>query len=83
MSGAVSRTSRFWLVGLVLIAFNMGYLGYGLVALHEKLSLIEAVFHGLVLLAGLALLDLDVARDLFARVTRLRNGRGDTGPDAP
>ena len=79
MSGAVSRTSRFWLVGLVLIAFNLFYVTYSLIALKEKLSVTEAVFHGLILLAGIALLDLGVARDLFTRVTRLRHGRG---PDA-
>jgi Na+-translocating ferredoxin:NAD+ oxidoreductase RnfA subunit len=72
MSGMSTRTSRFWVVGIVLITFNMGYLGYGLVALKEKLTLIEAVFHGLVLLAGLALLDWEIASRLFARLTRLR-----------
>lgn len=76
MSGPVSRTSRFWVVGLILICFNMGYLSYGLVALKEKLSIVEAVFHGLVLLAGLALLDWEIASRLFSRVTRLRGGRG-------
>lgn len=75
MSGAVGRTSRFWVVGVVLILFNMGYLGYGLVALKEKLTITEAVFHGLVLLAGLALLDWDIAARLFTRVTRIREGR--------
>lgn len=76
MSGPVSRTSRFWVVGLVLICFNMGYLGYSLVALKERLSIVEAVFHGLVLLAGIALLDWEIASRLFTRVTRLRHGRG-------
>lgn len=76
MSGPVGRTSRFWVVGLVLILFNLGYLGYGLVALHEKLSIVEAVFHGLVLLAGLALLDWEIASGLFARLLRLRERGG-------
>lgn len=75
MSGPVSRTSRFWIVGLILILAPLGFAGFRLVALKESLTLIEAVFHGLVMLAGLTLLDYDIARAVFARLTRLREGR--------
>ena len=84
MSGALGRHSRFWIVGIVLIVGNGFYLGYGLVQLHQRPTIPELSFHGMGMMAGVGLLDWEVASGLLKRVTQLVTfwRRGDPPSDS-
>jgi hypothetical protein len=77
MSGPISRTSRFWLLGIIMILAPLTLVGVRVIH-KETLPLIEAVFHGGLVLAGVALLDWEIAARLFTRLTHLRRGGRDT-----
>ena len=80
-----NRTSRFWLVAVVLILGNLGYAGYKLIALKQSLTGSEMMYHGAVLLVALAMFDRELAGEVFDRLLKLAmfwRKNGDRPPPA-
>lgn len=83
----MQRRSRFWIVGLVLLIGSPASIVASKFVLHEVPTTADWLFHGLLFLSGLALLDLDTAREIIKSVRFWRNGRADPpvresdGPD--
>jgi len=73
----IARRSRFWVVGLVLLLGSPASIIASKFVLHEIPTPADWIFHGLVFIGGLALLDLDTAREVLKSVRFWRNGRAD------
>ena len=73
------RDMRFWIIGSVLVLFNLGYLGFSLVVLKTKPGTPELVFHGAMLFAALSLFDFERAKHWWGKIVELvkllRTGR--------
>lgn len=68
---ATTRTNRFWMVGIFLIFIPLTWLAVSKFVLREPLTTLDAVFHGLVIIVGISLLDRELAFGLLGRFARL------------
>ena len=63
-----SRTSRFWIVGIVLIFGSVASVVAQHFVLKERPSVADLVFHGVIFLAGLSLLDRETASSILSTI---------------
>lgn len=68
---ATTRHNRFWIIGIFLVFIPLAWLAVSKFALREPLTTLDAVFHGLVIIVGISLLDRELAFGLLGRFARL------------
>lgn len=78
-----TRHGRFWLVGLVLIAGNIGYAGLKMISLKQSLTTAEVLLHIVVVLVGVALLDRELAKEWGDRLLKALPFTRKNGNDPP